>query len=121
MATKTNLPNKGSEEHVELLRHQVYDVLSVMESNVKALSEREAKIDGLLEHGEKIEKDAKLFKTLANENKKKQMWANYKFMVILCIVLLIVIIVVIVAYYYGSDDSNSKTVNDANVDKKNKG
>ena len=108
MASQTTVANEsGSEEYTKLLRHQVDDVLNVMEDNVKSLSERGDKLGIGEETVLKMKEDAEQFKNLAKEAKKKYMWENYKMIVIACIIIAVLCLVAAMAVYYTSEDVES--------------
>ena len=91
MASKCTIPNeRGSHEYTKLLRTEVQSTVEIMEKNAKELEKRGEKTNRLKEVFLKIEQDAKQFQDLARENKRKQMWENYKMIVIGCVSITVI-------------------------------
>ena len=110
MASKCTIPNeRGSQEYTKLLRTEVESTIGIMEKNTESFKKR----GDLLGLGEqitlKIKEGAETFRTLARENKKKQMWENYKMMVICgsTIAVLSLFVVIVLLFMNDTTDQNS--------------
>ena len=106
MASKCTVANeRGSQEYTKLLRTEVESTIGIMEQNTKIIETRGKNIGlGEIQLG-KIEEDAKRFKDLARENKNKQMWKNYRMIIIGCTVIAVLsLLVLFVSFFF--DDSN---------------
>ena len=101
MASRNKVANdRGSKEYTTLLRTEVDDVIGKMEANVSKLNERGSKIGIGEETVLKIKEDAKTFKELALENKKKHMWENFKMTALICISIGLICILVLIIMFY---------------------
>ena len=110
MSLKCTIPNeRGSQEYTKLLLTEVESTIGIMEKNTEVIKKR----GDILDVGEiitsTIKKDAEIFRTLAKENKKKQMWENYKMMVIGCtsIAVLSLLVVIVLFFFNDTKDKNS--------------
>ena len=107
MASKCTIPNeRGSHEYAKLLRTDVEDTTEIMEKNVIAIEKRGEKTQKLIEIADIIKQEAKQFKNLAKENKNKQMWENYKMIVIGCvsITVLSLLVAIVLFFFHDNDD-----------------
>ena len=107
MASKCTVANeRGSQEYTNLLRTEVESTIGIMEQNAKNFEKRGGKL-GL---GEiqiiKIEEDAKRFKDLARENKNKQMWKNYRMIIIGCTVIAVLSLLVLIVLFFFNDSKD---------------
>ena len=107
MASKYTVPNeRGNHEYTKLLRTEVESTIGIMEKTAESFHIRGEKI-GLGEQlALKIKEDAEQFKTLARENKKKQMWENYKMIVIGCIVTAVLSLIVVIILFFFNDSKD---------------
>ena len=107
MASKCTIPNeRSSHEYAKLLRTEVEGTTKIMEKNVKAIETRGEKTEELKEVFLKIENDAKQFRDSARENKRKQMWENYKMIVISCISITVISLLVAILLFFSNDNED---------------
>ena len=107
MASKCTIPNeRGSHEYTKLLRTEVEGTIGVMEKNAEALQTRGEKTEKLIEIADIIKQEAKQFKILAKENKKKHMWENYKMIVIGCVSITVISSLVAIVLFFFNDNND---------------
>lgn len=107
MASKCTVANeRGSQEYTKLLRTEVESTIGIIEKNAENFKIRGEKI-GLGEQlAMKIEEDAERFKVLARENKKKQMWENYRMIIIGCTVIALLSLLVLIVLFFFNDSND---------------
>ena len=107
MASKCTIANeKGSHEYNKLLRTEVEGTIKIMENNAEAIQERGEKTEKLNILADVIKGEAKQFKNLARENKKKHMWENYKMIVIGCVSITVLSLLVAIVLFFFNDNGD---------------